>query len=61
MKRYFIRYENLLDNKKDSCWVLMQEDEINTGNIDAFKRKVIKYNNLDADVKDIDILTINKL
>lgn len=61
MKRYFIRYENLLDNKKDSCLVLMQEDEINTGNIDAFKRKVIKYNNLDADVKDIDILTINKL
>lgn len=61
MKRYFIRYENLLDNKKDSCLVLMQEDEINTGNIDAFKRKVIKYSNLEADVKDIDILTINKL
>ena len=60
-KKFFIRYENKIDNRKNSLLIKIDEKELSSETILSIKNKIIKYLNLDCKEEDIDILNMSKL
>ena len=60
-KKFFIRYENKIDNRKNSLLIKIDEKEFSSETISSIKNKIIKYLNLDCKEEDIDILNMSKL